>query len=355
MKGLRKYLTPFAPDQSGAVSILFPLNALIVIMDAGGCTGNICGFDEPRWFKTKAPIFSAGLRDIDAIMGRDDILIKKIVDAVNKCKPDFISLIGTPVPAVIASDLYALGKLVEEKTAIKTISIETGGMKLYGDGIKACYKEILSTFMGETKDYCGENISSILLLGYSPLDSMDIGYIRDYYSKEYENIDIFGDNIGIDCFKNIGKYKKIIALSVSSIKTAETISKKTGIPYEAICPYNSINLNKIYRNQVLDESLHIEDLKDKKVLIVHEYIKGISIKTELIKKGFKEENIERAGFFKMPDGIRLKEEDDFISLIKKKDYDLLIADEVLTPIFKKEIAKNIYFIKENHFALSGRK
>ena len=41
MKGLRKYLTPFAPDQSGAVSVLFEFGGIIVICDAGGCTGNM--------------------------------------------------------------------------------------------------------------------------------------------------------------------------------------------------------------------------------------------------------------------------------------------------------------------------
>ena len=40
MRGLRKYLTPFAPDQSGAVSVLYELGGIIVICDAGGCTGN---------------------------------------------------------------------------------------------------------------------------------------------------------------------------------------------------------------------------------------------------------------------------------------------------------------------------
>ena len=39
MRGLRKYLTPFAPDQSGAVSVLFELGGIVVICDAGGCTG----------------------------------------------------------------------------------------------------------------------------------------------------------------------------------------------------------------------------------------------------------------------------------------------------------------------------
>ena len=69
MKGLRKYLTPFAPDQSGAVSVLYELGGMLVICDAGGCTGNVCGFDEPRWFETRSAVFSAGLRDMDAILG----------------------------------------------------------------------------------------------------------------------------------------------------------------------------------------------------------------------------------------------------------------------------------------------
>ena len=84
MRGLRKYLTPFAPDQSGAVSVLYELGGIIVICDAGGCAGNVCGFDEPRWFEQKSAVFSAGLRDMDAILGRDDRLVAKLVDAAVK-------------------------------------------------------------------------------------------------------------------------------------------------------------------------------------------------------------------------------------------------------------------------------
>ena len=40
MRGLRKFLTPFAPDQSGAVSVFYEFGGIIVICDAGGCTGN---------------------------------------------------------------------------------------------------------------------------------------------------------------------------------------------------------------------------------------------------------------------------------------------------------------------------
>ena len=105
MKGLRKYLSPFAPDQSGAAAVLCEFHGLIIILDAGGCAGNICGFDEPRWFESRSAIFSAGLRDMDAILGRDDRLVAKLADAAEKVDATFAAVIGTPVPAVIATRL----------------------------------------------------------------------------------------------------------------------------------------------------------------------------------------------------------------------------------------------------------
>ena len=77
MKGFLKYLSPFAPDNSGVVSALFELGGLIAICDAGGCTGNVCGFDEPRWFTMRSAVFSTGMRDMDAILGRDKQLVEK--------------------------------------------------------------------------------------------------------------------------------------------------------------------------------------------------------------------------------------------------------------------------------------
>ena len=39
MKGLRKAISPFAPDQSGASAVLYALGGILVICDAGGCAG----------------------------------------------------------------------------------------------------------------------------------------------------------------------------------------------------------------------------------------------------------------------------------------------------------------------------
>ena len=124
MRGLRKYLTPFAPDQSGAVSVLYELGGILVICDAGGCTGNVCGFDEPRWFHNKSAVFSAGLRDMDAILGRDDRLVAKLADAADKVEATFAAIIGTPVPAVIGTDYLALKRMSEKKTDLPILTVD---------------------------------------------------------------------------------------------------------------------------------------------------------------------------------------------------------------------------------------
>ena len=131
--------TPFAPDQSGAVSVLYELGGIIVICDAGGCAGNVCGFDEARWFEQKSAVFSAGLRDMDAILGRDDRLVAKLVDAAEKVEAGFAAIIGTPVPAVIGTDHQALRRMCEKKTDLPVLAVNTNGMELYDAGERKAY------------------------------------------------------------------------------------------------------------------------------------------------------------------------------------------------------------------------
>ena len=151
MKGLRKYLTPFAPDQSGAVSMCYALEGMVVIVDAGGCAGNICGFDEPRWQpdygkdSRVGAVFSAGLRDMDAILGRDEALVSKLVEAAGEVNAAFIALVGTPVPAVIGTDLSAVARMAQRATGLPCIAIETDGMHLYDQGIEDALLALVKT------------------------------------------------------------------------------------------------------------------------------------------------------------------------------------------------------------------
>ena len=77
MRGLRKYLKPFAPDQSGAVSVLYELGGLIAICDAGGCTGNVCGFDRLASL-TKNTLFQC------RTTRNMDIILRRMINLVNR-------------------------------------------------------------------------------------------------------------------------------------------------------------------------------------------------------------------------------------------------------------------------------
>ena len=218
MRGLRKYLTPFTPDQSGAVSVLYEFGGIIVICDAGGCTGNICGFDEPRWFESKSALFSAGLRDMDAILGRDDRLVAKLADAVTKLDAKFAAIIGTPVPAVIGTDYHALKRMTEKKVDLPILTVDTDGMELYDKGEEKAWKELFLVFAGEKEDVI---LGRIGILGMTPQDISDLraaDRIREHFAAEGKTAVCFGMGNGLDDVKSVSNVEKNIVVSPAALE-----------------------------------------------------------------------------------------------------------------------------------------
>ena len=209
MRGLRKYLTPFAPDQSGAVSVLYELGGIIVICDAGGCAGNVCGFDEPRWFEQKSAVFSAGLRDMDAILGRDDRLVAKLVDAAEKVEAGFAAVIGTPVPAVIGTDYQALKRMCEKKTDLPVLAVNTDGMELYDGGERKAYLELFKVFAREKLPV---ETGRVGILGMTPQDVSDLkaaDKLREKFKSQGHQAVCYGMGGGLDEVKKASSVEKI--------------------------------------------------------------------------------------------------------------------------------------------------
>ena len=343
MRGLRKYLTPFAPDQSGAVSVLFELGGIVVICDAGGCTGNVCGFDEPRWFEQKSAIFSAGLRDMDAILGRDDRLVTKLADAAQKVDATFAAVIGTPVPAVIATDYLALKRMSEKKINLPILTVDTDGMELYDKGEEKAFVELFKTFA--TEKYPVEE-RRIGILGMTPQDVSDLAAAdktRALYQQKYGQQAVcycMGD--GLEEIKKASSVSKNIVVSPAALMAAKYLEKTFGTPYEIHYP-------------LVEELLPELDYTGKKVLVVHQQVIADSIRRELLERGAK--TVQTAGWFMMKkellaDGdMSLRDEDDYIELVQNGDFDIIFADgcmERVTPEFKGR------FINTRHFAVSGK-
>lgn len=380
MKGLRKYLTPFAPDQSGAVSVLYELGGMLVICDAGGCTGNVCGFDEPRWFETRSAVFSAGLRDMDAILGRDDRLVAKLADAAEKLDVTFAAVIGTPVPAVIGTDYRALERMLAKKTELPVLTVNTDGMELYDKGEEKAYLALFGRFAGENVDVEPGNIEKtqtaescdgkrngknedvsvdiedrprIGIIGMTPQDVSDLkaaDKIRKLYADQGMRAICYGMGDGLDEVRNASLAAKNVVVSPAALKAAQYLQKKFGTPYEIAYPLASELVPEV-------------NYQGKKILIVQQQVIANAVRKEIEKRTGEKEAITTATWFMRKeeiltdlnvdavDDISLKEEDDFISLVEKEGYDVIFADpcmERMIPGFEG------VFIPLTHFAVSGK-
>ena len=343
MRGLRKYLTPFAPDQSGAVSVLFELGGIVVICDAGGCTGNVCGFDEPRWFEQKSAIFSAGLRDMDAILGRDDRLVAKLADAARKVDATFAAVIGTPVPAVIATDYLALKRMGEKKINLPILTVDTDGMELYDKGEEKAFLELFKTFAVEKYPIDEQKIG---ILGMTPQDVSDLDAtdkIRDLFQQKYgQKAVCYCMEDGLQEVKKSSSVSRNIVVSPAALATAKYLEKTFGTPYEIYYP-------------LVEDLIPEMDYTGKRILVVHQQVIADSIRKELLKRGAG--TVQTACWFMMKKELQtdrdviLRDEDAYIELVQNGEFDIIFADgcmERMTPGFEGT------FVNTRHFAVSGK-
>ena len=322
MKDLYRFLSPFAPDISGAVSVLFELEGLIVICDAGGCTGNTCGFDEPRWYTKKSAIYSAGLRDLDAILGRDEKLLDKIGHALESVEVKFIALVGTPVPAVIATDYQALSQLCQKRFHLPTLYIDTNGMESYVDGQIKAY-QALSTLFPQVKGK-----KQVGLWGASPLDLPSVDSVKAIQKRLNQPMLCFGMDDALENYCQIQNCHENIVVSPAGLKMV----KKLNLPYRC------------------DFGLGQWKVSFKKTLIIHQQIFANAIREAI---GFG----DVASFFQMdPEFMQerdcfLEGENDLIRLVRQEKYERILGDPLFLRALKDYQGE---YISLPHFAVSGQ-
>jgi len=351
MRGLYHYLPPFAPDDSGAVSVLYELGGLVVVMDAGGCTGNICGFDEPRWHTKESALYSAGIRDIDAIMGRDDRLISKIGNALRTVSCRFIALIGTPVPSVIGTDYAGLKHLLEKRYGLPVLTVDTTGMEYYDRGEEKAYKSLLAEILkrntgnGTGKTAPGEGSSVTGIWGATPLDFP--GEDPEAFLCELmpelsgKMLRCYGYGCGIP--DNLADAERNIAVSPAGLKAVSVLKEKFGTEFSVLGGSRPVRK---------EQEEHAETPS---LLIVHQQMIANAIRKRLEGKGFAG-RIDVASFFMLePDyaeknDVPLEGEGDISKLVSERGYQTVAGDPQLLNAMPEFPGR---FVELPHYAVSG--
>lgn len=351
-------LPPFAPDTAGAAAVLYPLGGMTVIVDAGGCAGNICGFDEPRWQEDAEPsaVFSAGLRDMDAIMGRDANLVAKIREAAAELTVSFVGLVSTPVPAIIATDFRAICRMVEKETRLPAIAVRTDGTRLYDRGASAAYDALVQKFTAPRPHDAMR--TGLGVLGLTPLDFSreERASLHALLSREDTPIRFFDR---LDDFREAARLKELLVVSPTGLKAARRLQRQWGIPIRAELPPAFIY--EAFSAVLSRLAALLQDGQPREVLIVHQQILANGLRRAICQRfpALPAGAVTVGSFFALDRALQwegdlhFRGEQDSHAYLQAHPDAIVIGDALLARAVPEPFGGTLLDLP--HFALSGRK
>lgn len=351
-------LPPFAPDTAGAAAVLYPLGGMTVIVDAGGCAGNICGFDEPRWQEEAAPsaVFSAGLRDMDAIMGRDANLVAKIREAAAELTVSFVGLVSTPVPAIIATDFRAICRMVEKETGLPTIAVRTDGTRLYDRGASAACDALVQKFTAPRPHDAMR--TGLGVLGLTPLDFSreERASLHALLSREDTPIRFFDR---LDDFREAARLKELLVVSPTGLKAARRLQRQWGIPIRAELP--PVFIHEAFSAVLSRLAALLQDGQQREILIVHQQILANGLRLAIRQRcpALSAGAVTVGSFFLLDrelqweGDLHFRDERDFHACLQAHPGAIVIGDALLARAVPEPFGGTLLDLP--HFALSGRK
>lgn len=341
MKNLSIWLPPFSGDYSGACSALFDYNALIILNDAACCTRNYVEYEEPRWVRSKKTTFSAQLRTVDVVLGNDARIIDQAEEIAKQLQPDFVVMLGSPVPAVIGMDTTGMAYELEERIGIPCIGLNTTGFAGYHVGASMAFKALMQRFGKRGASIPG----GINLLGLTPLDfsANDNAFRLRRLLEEAEYDVVWSAAMGstLEHIKRAGQAQVNLVLSWSGLVTAKEMERDWGIPYVAGVPVGlngQKQLLEVLEQTIQDKHsrfLSAEEEGDRPILIVGEQVLGNSLRWALRANGC-QRGISVASFFgwekrwAQPGDRHLSGEAELEKLLSEGIYVTLIGDPLLS-------------------------
>lgn len=366
MKNLNRYLTTFSADYAGASNVVYEMEGLLIVHDPNSCAGHAYGIDEPRFFISPRPSFSTNIKEIEAITGNDQKQIQKIVYATDFFDVKFIPIIGSPVPALIGTDLNGIANSVEKKTNIPTVAIDTTGFDTYEKGVSKAYLSLAKKFTGSTyftPDTCDVNIFGTVVTDNWDVDS--VNYLKKkIHECGVEKIACWGADASLENITGANKSKLNIVVSVSGLEIAEYMKEKYNIPYICDFPVGNNAIQRLcerIREKINRErkSMRISSEKKnsiyKRILIINEQFQADGIRKCLL-EDYAVEQVDCVSFFGW--NLEMAQENDKKLLCEEtleayieenERYDLIIGD----PVFRKVVeCKADCYLEMPHLAVS---
>ena len=228
-----RIISCYSADTSGVCSALYELGGLTVVHDASGCNSTYATHDEPRWYDMDSMIYVSGLTEIDAVMGNDEKFIDDVCKCAQQLSPKFITICGSPMPAMTGTDFDALASIIEQRSGIRTHAMHTNGMKSYLCGASQAFEML-------ARCYCGSKGTKsakprVNIIGATPLDLSRQEIVESVFRWLEEN----GFERGC-CMAMGSRFEELesagdaacsLVVSASGLEAAKVLEERFSVPY----------------------------------------------------------------------------------------------------------------------------
>lgn len=371
MARLSLWLPPFSPDYSGASAVLFDLKTVTAMHDASGCTGNYTGYDDPRWYGSHSGIFCSGLRQIDAVLGDDEKLIKKMEAAARDIQPDLMALVGSPVPMVIGADLEGIAVELEERTGIPSFGFDTTGTAYYDRGAFRAAKALMGRYTAKQAAKEAAIERRVNILGALPMDFGKGEEIRDFKrflaENGYETGLCLAMDYSLSDLKEAASAQVNLAVSRFGFLMAQYMEQRFRIPYLCGFPAGESGekawlealerVRETKHSEILNAVEQKDGTEDMSVLIVGEQVMSNSLRYAL----FRDMGITRVTVgclygpepaLTLPGDLDLSDEKKIRQAMNRPEYQMIIADPFLKVLLPENTEKK--FLPFSQYAVSSK-
>lgn len=371
MARLSLWLPPFSPDYSGASAVLFDLKTVTAMHDASGCTGNYTGYDDPRWYGSHSGIFCSGLRQIDAVLGDDEKLIKKMEAAARDIQPDLMALVGSPVPMVIGADLEGIAVELEERTGIPSFGFDTTGTAYYDRGAFRAAKALMDRYTAKQAAKEAAIERRVNILGALPMDFGKGEEIRDFKrflaENGYETGLCLAMDYSLSDLKEAASAQVNLAVSRFGFLMAQYMEQRFRIPYLCGFPAGESGekawlealerVRETKHSEILNAVEQKDGTDDMSILIVGEQVMSNSLRYAL----FRDMGITRVMVgclygpepaLTLPGDLDLSDEKKIRQAMNRPDYQMIIADPFLKVLLPENTEKK--FLPFSQYAVSSK-